>query len=29
MNREYGIQAIAPYTDAPPDLWGYMPEISA
>jgi hypothetical protein len=29
MNREYGIQAIAPYTDVPPDLCGNMPEISA
>src|SRR5699024_9199884 len=27
--REYGSQAIAPYTDVPPDLLGYRPAISA
>ena len=26
---EHGAHAIAPYTDAPPDLCGNMPEISA
>jgi hypothetical protein len=28
-NLEYGAQAIAPYTEAPPDLFGNIPAISA
>ncbi len=29
MNFEYRAQAIAPYTETPPDLFGYSPAISA
>ncbi|EDS88130.1 hypothetical protein BURPSS13_C0169 [Burkholderia pseudomallei S13] len=29
INLPYRTQPIAPYTDAPPDLWGNSPEISA